>query len=74
MRWIKANKYYELTGETYRSFKRKRENGTFILGIHYKIAEDGRIWINTDMIEEWIELGTQAQRIKYRDKIKAAMV
>jgi hypothetical protein len=57
MRWIKAKKYYELSGETYDSVKSKRKAGHFIDGIHCKVANDGNLWINVDEVEKWVEHG-----------------
>lgn len=60
MKWVKAKKYYELSGETLDSVKAKRRAGHFIEGVHYKLAPDGNIWINTEEVEKWVEKGNAA--------------
>lgn len=60
MRWVKAKKYYELSGETKDSVRHKRESGHFIDGIHTKIAEDGNLWVNLEAVEQWVENGKKS--------------
>jgi hypothetical protein len=57
MKWVKAKKYCEMTGETPDSIKAKRRAYHFIEGVHYKVAPDGNMWINIEEVEKWIENG-----------------
>jgi len=58
MRWVKLKRYCVLTGDTTDAVHGKRKRGMWIEGLHCKVAEDGNLWVNLDMVEEWIQKGT----------------
>ena len=61
IKWIKKNKYCELSGETSDSIKNLIRRGQIIDGIHYKKDELGRLWINIEAMDQRIELGLSKQ-------------
>lgn len=54
MKWVKIEKYYELTGETEHGFHGKKRKGLYAEGRHYKMIER-RIWINLQEMEKWAD-------------------
>lgn len=64
MKWVKAKKYCELSGETAASIKAKRRVGHFIDGIHCKVADDGNLWINVEEVDKWVESGNKSALAK----------
>lgn len=62
---VKLKKYCELSGDTRDGFNGKIKKGIYIEGIHYKKMNDGVIWVNLGMIDEWYEIGTQRQIAKH---------
>ncbi len=54
MPWVKANKYYEMTGDTRNAVHARRNRGEWKDGIHCDIAS-GSLWINLEKVQEWIE-------------------
>ncbi|MFK0571202.1 excisionase family protein [Endozoicomonas sp.] len=54
MEWVKTNKYYEISGDTKNAFYQKIRRGMLLEGVHYKKAEDGRIWVNLKAVEKWV--------------------
>jgi hypothetical protein len=60
MKWVKLPKYTEMSGDTPDAVHAKRKKGQFVDGIHCKIAGDGKLWINIEAVEEWVEHGNKA--------------
>jgi len=60
MRWVKLKKYCELSGDTSDSVHAKRQRGQFVDGVHCKIAGDGKLWVNVEAVEKWVEQGNKA--------------
>jgi len=60
MNWVKLAKYCEMSGETKYAVYGKRRKGTYIDGIHCKLADDGKLWINVEMVEKWVQFGQKA--------------
>lgn len=60
MKWVKARKYCEMTGETFGSIRAKRRAGHFIEGVHYIVAPDRNMWINIEEVEKWLVNGNAA--------------
>ncbi|MNT18920.1 hypothetical protein D3C72_1541500 [compost metagenome] len=54
MIWVRLEKYLELTGETRDTVMHKRRNGIWAEGREWKTAGDGRIWINTEAVDQWV--------------------
>lgn len=57
MKWVKLKKYCEYSGDTIRAVHSKRQKGTWLDGIHCKVAPDGNLWINLIEVERWVESG-----------------
>jgi len=55
MHWVLLKKYCELSGESRDSFNSKRRRGLVALGKHFRKAIDGRIWVNLQEMERWVE-------------------
>ena len=62
MRWVKLSKYCELTGDTEDAVHAKRRSGIWLDDVHCKIAGDGRLWINTEAVQEWIETSSKESK------------
>lgn len=71
MNWVKLKKYCELKGETTDAVHGKRKTGLWIDGLQCKIAEDGNLWVDLDMVDEWVELGTTELLKKYRSRVES---
>ena len=52
--WVKLEKYVESTGDTADSVMARRKLGKWLDGEQCKIV-DGRLWINLQAVNEWIE-------------------
>lgn len=60
-KWIKLNKYCEITGDTPAAVHARRHKGVWLDGKHTKIAPDGKLWVNTEETEKWVEFGNQVK-------------
>ncbi len=58
-KWVRVNKYCELTGDTPASVHARRHKGQWLDGKHTIIAPDGKLWINTEETEKWVEFGNK---------------
>lgn len=54
MKWVKLNKYCEITGETEDAFHGKKKKGMYAEGRHWKIIER-HIWVNLKEMEKWAD-------------------
>lgn len=54
MNWVKAKKYYEITGDTHDAVHARRKRGQWVDGIHCRIVA-GSLWIDLEQVQEWIE-------------------
>lgn len=52
--WVKLEKYTEITGDSMDSVNARRKSGKWLDGNQCKIV-DGRIWINLQAVEGWVE-------------------
>jgi hypothetical protein len=65
MKWITIKKAVELSGYGEKAIEAKRANGTWLEGVIWIKAPDGRILISPDGIGQWAEglvLAPQASR------------
>lgn len=55
MKWVKINKYCELSGDTPDAIYAKNRRKIWTEGVHYKKAADGCLWINLEEVDKWVE-------------------
>lgn len=56
IKWLKLEKFCELTGETRGSVHARRECGEWLDSIHVQKRE-GRIYVSIDAFNRWVEHG-----------------
>jgi hypothetical protein len=54
IKWVKLEKYAEITGDSADSVMARRKTGKWLDGKQCKIV-DGRLWINLAAVEQWAE-------------------
>lgn len=52
--WVKLEKYAEMTGDSVDAVMARRKAGKWLDGNQCKIV-DGRLWINLQAVEGWVE-------------------
>lgn len=60
IKWVKLEKYVEMTGDSEDSVKARRKTGKWLDGKQCKLV-DGRLWVNLIEAELWIEKWQQNQ-------------
>ncbi len=60
MKWVKLKRYCELSGDTEDAVHAKRRAGIWLDDVHCKIAGDGKLWVNTEKVAEWVETSSRA--------------
>ena len=58
-RWVLINRLAEITGYSEDAVRHKVKNGTWMQGRIWRKAPDGRIFVNVDEFERWVESGRQ---------------
>ena len=53
--WVLIHKIVELIGYTDDAIRAKIKRGIWLQGVHWRKAPDGRIFINLEAVEKWIE-------------------
>lgn len=66
MSWIKIEKHCADTGDTRDAVQKKLRRGVWLHGVHVKLAPDGRLWVNKDEVNKWVEQGLVASLPKMR--------
>ena len=56
LKWIKAVKYCELSGDTLEAIRARRRARKWLEGVHWR-KQDGVIWINPAEVDKWVENG-----------------
>lgn len=56
-RWVLIKRLAELTGYSEDAVRHKVKNGTWLQGRIWRKAPDGRISVNLDEFERWVETG-----------------
>lgn len=54
-RYVRINKFVELTGYTERAVRGKIYDGIWVEGKHFRKAPDGNICMNLEAYERWVE-------------------
>lgn len=55
MKWVKLNKYCELSGDTKDAVHAKRRKGIWLDEQQCRLGPDGNLWINLLEVEKWVE-------------------
>ena len=56
MKWVKLQKYCNLSGDTANAVHARRKKGVWLDGIHCQVRNNN-LWINTEAVEKWVEQG-----------------
>ena len=56
LKWIKLNRWCELTGDTPNAAHARRKTGKWENGVHCKV-HDGKLWINVAEAQAWVDCG-----------------
>ena len=57
--WVLIKRFAEITGYSENAVRHKVKRGTWIQGRLWRKAPDGRIFINLDEFERWVESSRQ---------------
>jgi hypothetical protein len=57
--WVLINRLAEITGYSEDAVRHKVKNGTWVQGRVWRKAPDGRIFVNIEEFERWVESGKQ---------------
>jgi hypothetical protein len=63
IKWVLIPVFSTLTGYTEKAVRGKIEQGVWLEGVHYRHAPDGRIHMNLEEHEKWVE-GAKGQASK----------
>lgn len=55
MNWVTIKKFSEMSGYSQDAIRAKIKNGVWRLNEHYRKAPDGRVMINVQAINRWVE-------------------
>lgn len=55
MRYVRIQKFAELTGNTEQAVQTKIARGTWVEGHEYRRAPDGNIYVDVEGYERWVE-------------------
>lgn len=53
--WMTLNKYIEISGETSATVRHRRSKGVWTDQVHSKIGPNGRIWVNYEEVQRWLQ-------------------
>lgn len=54
-RWVLIKKFAEMTGYSENAVRHKIKGGVWVEGRIWKKAPDGRVFVNVDEFERWVE-------------------
>lgn len=55
VRWVRLARYCEWTGDTADAVRKRRKAGRWLDGIHCRIGPDGKLWVNLEQAQRWVE-------------------
>ena len=55
LKWVKAKRYFELSGDTRSAFDHKRSKGEWLEDREWRRCGDNAIWINLEAVDRWAE-------------------
>lgn len=58
-RWVLINRAAELLGYSEDAIRHKVKNGTWAQGRIWRKARDGRVFINIEEVDRWVESASQ---------------
>lgn len=61
-KWVKLKRYCELTGDTSNAVHARRQKGVWLDDKHTKLAPDGKLWVNIEETEKWVEHGNKVNQ------------
>ncbi len=63
LKWVKVNKYCQLSGDTLEAVRAKRRKQIWKDGVHYAKGQDGCFYINVMAVEQWVESNLNSQSL-----------
>ena len=54
MKWVKVNKYCDLSGDTAEAVRARRRSRKWTEGLQW-VKREGSIWINPEEVEKWVQ-------------------
>ncbi len=61
MKWVKLQKYCNISGDTANAVHARRKKGIWLDGVHCQVRNNN-LWINTEAVEKWVENGLLSSR------------
>lgn len=61
MKWVKLQKYCNLSGDTANAVHARRKKGIWLDGVHCQVRNKN-LWINLEAVEKWVENGLLSSR------------
>ena len=61
-KWVRVNRYCELTGDTPAAVHARRKKGIWLDGKHTTLAPDKKLWVNLEETERWVEYGNKGSQ------------
>ena len=55
MKWVRLQKYCELSGDTLDAVHARRRRGEWLNDIQCRLAPDKHLWVNLQEVEKWVE-------------------
>lgn len=56
-KWVRVKLYAQISGITEDAISKKRQNGVWLQGVHWRKAPDGNVMINWQACDAWVETG-----------------
>jgi hypothetical protein len=55
LKWVRLQKYCELSGDTSHAVHARRRRGEWLNGVQCRLGRDKKLWVNLHEVEKWIE-------------------
>lgn len=54
LRWVRLNRYCELSGETADAVEKRLRSGHWLRDVHARVPQGSNsLWVNLDAVEDW---------------------
>lgn len=63
LKWVKVQKYCELSGDTLEGVRAKRRKRIWTEGVHWSRPADGVFYINIEEVSKWVENQSPSERL-----------